>query len=371
MVSSSGFDSTKLCCDSYIALALQPRCHGCRNKDDVRINVQHALNLIDQVMFTAGLAGGPIKLLSLTEGSIQGFWDEQSDMDQEEYCNNVAITLPGPESELLAEKARQYGVYLAAQAKVIEPEIRSDRYLNTGFIISPEGEIILKHRKNIVANIEGSTTPYDIWDDWSPKVGSDLASYYPVVRTDIGNLGIAICAETRFPETFRALQRNGAEVIIKMALAEPAVMDGQWEVMNRARAIDNICYIVAPNIGPYKKHPDMESTFSLAGGKSMIVDYRGNIVRKLDHGDEGYAPGEINIKGLREYRTGAAYGLNQLQVRSGLWRQIYDSWPDYPKNAYMEKALSHKADRIRFIDEMLQRYLDAGIYTPYERQSDA
>ncbi|HNU73147.1 MAG TPA: nitrilase-related carbon-nitrogen hydrolase [Thermodesulfobacteriota bacterium] len=349
--------------DSYVAIALQPRTYGCRNKRDVGKNLANACNLIDEAMYPGPLAGGAIKLVTLTEGSIQGMWDEYSDMDQAEYCREVAITVPGPETEKLAEKAKHHNIYLVAQAKVIEPDIMPDRYFNTGFIISPQGEIILKHRKNLVHTIEGTTTPYDVWDAWSTKVGSRLESFYPVVKTEIGNLAIAICAETFFPETFRAFCLMGAEVIIKMAWAEPLIMDGYWEVMNRARALDNLCYIIASNFGPYYTHPDVDAPYTLAGGHTMIVDYRGNIVRKADHGNEAFVPGEINLKGLRKYRLEGGIAVMMAQMRSSLWKQIYEQWPEYPKNLYLKKTISKARDRNELHKQIVRKFVDAGIYT--------
>lgn len=351
--------------DSYVAVALQTRNYGCRNRKDIKKNLDNQCRLIDEAMFTCTLIG-EIKLVTLTEGSIQGFWDEASDMEQATYCRDVAITIPGEETERLAQKAKEYNIYLAAQAKVIEPDIIPDRYFNTGFIISPKGEIILKHRKNAISVIEGSTSPYDVWEKWSEKVGQDLEAFYPVAKTEIGNLAIAICAETYFPETFRALSLMGAEVIIKMAWAEPFIMDGYWEVINRARALDNVCYIIAPNVGPYYTHPDVDAPYSLCGGHSMIVDYKGHIVRKADHGDEAQVAGEINIKGLREYRAKSGIALMMVQMRSSLWKQIYERWPEYPKNLYLKKHINRAKDRHALHKDIVKKLFEIGIYTSCE-----
>ncbi len=351
--------------DSYIAVTLQPRVHGCRNKDDVRKNLDHNLQLIDDTMYTAWLAGtGPVKLVTLPEGGIQGFWDEMSNMDQADYCKNVAITIPGPETDRLAEKAKKHDIYIAAQAKVTDPDIMADRFFNMGFIISPQGEIILKHTKNIISVIEGSTSPYDIWDKWVEKKGDTLESFYPVVKTDIGNLAIAICAEAVFPETFRAFSLMGAEIIIKMTMAEPFIMNDYWEYSNRTRAADNVCYIVAPNLGPYYTTPELGETYSVCGGKSMIVNYKGDIVKRVDHGNVASVPGEIFIKELRKYRTEAAAGLVLTQMRPGLWKQIYEKWPDYPKNLYLEKTYPKAEDRMLMLFEAqhLGKLVSSGIH---------
>lgn len=361
----AGVAAPKLACDSFIAVALQPRVYGCRNKGDVKKNLVNACRLIDEAMYVCPMEG-EVKLIAFTEGCIQGMYDEYSDMDQVTYCREVAITIPGPEVDLLAEKAKQYKIYLVAQAKIVEPELMPDRYFNQAFIISPEGKIILRHVKNAVTSIEGTTTPYDVWDVWSQKVGTDLGDCYPVVKTDIGNLAVAICFETRFPETFRALSLMGAEIVIKMANVATTTMDGMWEVINRASAYHNANYVIATNFGPYFTHPDVDAPYTLAGGNSMIVDYKGNIVRKANHGNEAWVPGEINIKKLRDYRGSAAFGVMLGQMRSGLWRQIYERWPEYPKNLYLKKTYPRARDRRDLQREVAKKLFESGIYTAAE-----
>ena len=67
----------KLAYDSYIAIALQPRAYGCRNKEEVKRNLKNQSNLIDDVFANAYLAGGgPVKLIALADGYLQGFYDE-------------------------------------------------------------------------------------------------------------------------------------------------------------------------------------------------------------------------------------------------------------------------------------------------------
>jgi len=359
----------KLAFDSYTAVALQPRIYGCRNRDDIKKNLKNQFSLLDSSIGHAFLvAGGPVKLVAFAEGSIQGFWDELSNLDQATYCKELAIRIPGEETEQLARKAKEYGVYIVAQAKVVEPDIAPDRFFNQAFIISPEGEIILKHTKNIISLIEGSTSPYDLWDKWSEKYGEGLEAYYPVARTDIGNLAVSICAETLlFPETYRALGVMGAEVIVRMTLPEPMVMWGIWESTSRTRAFDNACYLVCPNGGPYYLTPDEDAPYSLLGGNAMIIDYRGNVSIKADHQNEAAVPGEIHIKALREYRTTSPHAGELSQMRSSLWKQIYERWPDYPKNLYVERTYSNVLERHALHLKALERLFEAGIFTRPDR----
>jgi predicted amidohydrolase len=355
----------ELAFDSYVAVALQPRIYGCRNRDDVKKNLENQLRLLDYAIPHAFLVGGgPVKLVSLAEGSIQGFWDEISHMDQATYCKELAIRIPGEETDLLAKKAKEYGVYLVAQAKVVEPDIASDRFFNQGFIISPEGEIILKHTKNIISLVEGSTSPYDLWDKWSEKYGESLEAYYPVAKTEIGNLAVSICAETvLFPETYRAFTLMGAEVVVRMTLPEPMVMWGIWEATSRARAFDNACYLVCPNGGPYYMTPGDDAPYSLLGGHAMIIDYRGDVRCKADHQNESGVPGEIQIKALREYRASSPQAGELSQMRSSLWKQIYERWPDYPKNLYVDRTYSHVLERHGLHLKALEKLFEAGIFT--------
>jgi len=354
----------KLAFDSYIAVALQPQVYGCRSRQDIKKNLENQLHLIDSSVGHSLLAGGgPVKLLALPEGSIQGMWDETSHMDQTTYCREIAIEIPGEETEQLARKAKEYGVYIVAQAKVVDPDIMPNRFFNVGFILSPQGEIILRHTKNIISVIEGTTSPYDIWDRWSEKHGERLEAYYPVAKTEIGNLAVAICAETMFPETFRAFALLGAEVVVRMTMAEPMIMSGYWEHSNRTRASDNANYLICPNFGPYYIHPDMDTTYALSGGNSMIVDYRGNVVRKVDHMNVTAVPAEISIRALREHRAHSPHGAMLTQMRSGLWKQIYERWPDYPRNLYLERTYSHALERHGLHRQALERLFEAGIFT--------
>ncbi len=363
-MSHSQMEAPALAFDSYIAVALQPRVYGCTNREEVRKNLKNQMNLIDDAFINAYLAGGgPVKLLALAEGSIQGFYDELNNMDHATYCRDLAIRIPGEETELLAAKAKEYDVYIAAQAKVVDPDIAEDRFFNQGFILSPKGEVILKHTKNVIGVVEGSASPYDLWDKWTEKYGDTLEAHYPVARTDIGNLGMCICAETQFPESFRALAVNGAEVILRPTWPEPVVAWGTWEFTSRSRAFENVCYLVCPNNGPYYTNVDRETPYSLLGGESMIVDYRGHIVTRVKNDSVTAVPGCLDLRALRAYRATSPQSAHTVQMRSALWKRIYEKWPEYPKNLYVERDYPELLERVGLHLQMLEKFFEAGVYT--------
>jgi predicted amidohydrolase len=126
---------------------------------------------------------------------------------------------------------------------------------------------------------------------------------FPVVETEIGRLGVAICYDWLFPEAIRQLALKGAEVLIRVsAYMDPwgatPPMDW-WTVVNRCRALENIAYVVAANQGASLEH---YPPFSWPGG-SMVVDFDGRLLAQADPGPgEKIVVGPIDIPSLRAER---------------------------------------------------------------------
>jgi predicted amidohydrolase len=143
----------------------------------------------------------PVKIVALAEGAIQGFTDEIFDVDHVTFAREVAIEIPGEETEFLGELARQYQTYIIGQAKARWPEVIKDRYFNTSFIIDPKGKVIHKAAKNHVFPREHSCTPHDVYDIWVKKFGDTIDAFFPVCHTpDVGNIGTGVCNDGVFLE---------------------------------------------------------------------------------------------------------------------------------------------------------------------------
>ena len=154
-----------------------------------------------------------------------GFTDEVFDTDHAQYAAESAIDIPGPETDMLGEIAREFDVYLVAQAKAKDPDFEGV-FFNIGFILDPTGEVILKHYKSSpLFPVEHSVCPHDVWDRWIELHGRSLQSFFPVVDTPIGRLGVMMANEGSYPENARALAMNGAEVIYRPSYPHPG--DGQ------------------------------------------------------------------------------------------------------------------------------------------------
>lgn len=343
----------------FTAVALQTRIYGCRSRDDINKNLEAILSAIDGLKFTASMEA-PLKLVALSEGALQGFYDEITDMPHIRYCEKVAITIPGKETEVLAEKAREHSIYIIAQAKSLEPDVIPDRFFNTSFIISPEGKVIHKHHKTRVFVHEHSTTPFDVWSAWVKKFGGDVKNLYPVAKTDIGNIGTIICYEGRFPETARALALNGAEIIYRTAQAEPWTGYGYFELQNRARALDNCCFVISPNLGPYYQTVESRNPSYVGGGNSMIVNYRGQVLSQVRHPQEGYACAMINIDELREYRCASMMGL--LPHISEEWGEIYWGANFWPKDIYLKRPPGGHQEAEKRYQKAVDRLIRRGVF---------
>jgi predicted amidohydrolase len=328
--------------DPYLALALQPAFKNARNRDDIMDNIRNASMLMDVAMWMAETEL-PVRLIAIPEGMMQGFADEIFDMRHTDYLEKIAIDIPGKETAALSKKAQQYNTYIAGQARGTDDKIPG-YYFNWGFIIDPDGEVIYKAPKNQVYYKEPSTVPHDVYDKWVEAHGDSLDSFFPVADTDIGMLGTIVCYDASFPESARGLAMNGAEVLCRFSYAEPWVGRGVWELQNRSRALDNTCYLIAPNVGPCQIAPDEMAPVDVGSGKSMICNYKGEILGFHESATNAYTAAVIDIGALRHFRQQAGVGAWLKNIRSEVYRTLYRD-PVYPKNFYADGPNKKHADR--------------------------
>jgi predicted amidohydrolase len=117
-----------------------------------------------------------------------------------------------------------------------------------------------------------------------------------VLDTPVGRLGLSVCYDVRFPELYRHLSAAGAQILTVPAAFTSPTGRAHWETLLRARAIENLCYVVAPAQSGF--HPSGRETY----GDSMIVDYWGRILQRVPRG-RGCAVAEVDLSrqaGVRE-----------------------------------------------------------------------
>lgn len=178
---------------------------------------------------------------------------------------------PIDESEILAAVrgwARTHGVWILGGSV---PEAAADgRVYNTSVMVSPDGRDVAVYRKIHLFDVDLSDQggqPYRESDSIAP--GGEIVS----AVTDFGGVGLSICYDLRFPELYRALAREPDVRFLTVPSAfAPQTGRDHWEVLLRARAIENQCFVVAP--AQWGRHtPDRASH-----GHAMVVDPWGQVL---------------------------------------------------------------------------------------------
>ncbi|WP_405139985.1 hypothetical protein OG589_24660 [Sphaerisporangium sp. NBC_01403] len=328
--------------DPYAVVAISPRIVTMKKREDALENAKRICDFMDPAVQVSATEGAPVKLIVLPEMAIQGMpMDFQA--GNRAAHEAFALDIPGPETEVLAQKARELNTYIAAELLMVRDEDFPGHLFNVAFLISPQGEVVYKRAKATSDAYEGgalgTTNPHDIYDEWVQKKGNGnaLDAIFPVAKTEIGNIGYIICHEGAYPEISRGLAMNGAEIIIRSTLIDPQVSQGMWELQNRAHAMFNQVYVISPNLGP--QMDDNGHMFDLFGGRSMIVDNKGRIVTR----QEGVSPGDsfistvIDLEALRRSRklNGVTNWFKDLRTEQ--YAAIYAE-SIYEKNQYATES---------------------------------
>ena len=132
----------------------------------------------------------------------------------------------------------------------------------------------------------------EIYDESTTTEPGDSAT---VVETPFGRLGLAVCYDLRFPELFRRMSDEGAELFAIPSAFTALTGRAHWEVLVRARAIENLCYVIAAAQGGY--HVNGRETH----GDSMIVDPWGSVLDRLPRGS-GFVISDLDIDKVRNTR---------------------------------------------------------------------
>jgi deaminated glutathione amidase len=117
-----------------------------------------------------------------------------------------------------------------------------------------------------------------------------------VVETPVGRVGLTVCYDMRFPELFRRLSAAGAQIITVPSAFTAPTGRAHWETLLRARAIENLCYVVAPAQSGF--HANGRETY----GDSLIVDYWGAVLQRLPRGT-GCVVADVDLNRQAEART--------------------------------------------------------------------
>lgn len=202
--------------------------------------------------------------------------------------SKAAEPIPGPSSLTLCRLAKELGVYIIA-GSMIEVANATHSY-NTSIVINAHGKIIAKYRKIHLFDVD-IPGGIQIKESDTKKPGNEIVT----CKTPLGTIGLSICYDLRFPELYRQLSQAGAQILAVPAAFTSPTGKAHWEPLLRARAIENQCYIIAPNqVG--------RNVYGFNDyGHSMIIDPWGNILAKATK-DEGLVTAEIDLSYLLQVR---------------------------------------------------------------------
>jgi len=199
-------------------------------------------------------------------------------------------SIPGPTTEVFARLAREKGSYIVMGSMLEVDEHR--RMFNTSVLIDRRGTICARYRKIHLFS-------YRSGEKRSLIAGTEVV----VTPTELGVIGLSVCYDLRFPELYRAMVKQGAEIIVCPA-AWPSPRLEHWIALNRARAIENQCYFIGCNqVGT----PVPTTTFV---GGSMITDPWGETLVAADDA-EGIITAVIDVAVVNQVRKEYAF-LNDM-----------------------------------------------------------
>jgi Predicted amidohydrolase len=348
--------------EPYNALGVMPAIRAVRARGEIQHNLDH-LHHLCRAGHSLHSMDLPVRLIAIPEGALQGFADETFDLDHEDFARTCAIDIPGKETDIIGQWAREMDVYIIAQAKARHPEFQ-DRFFNVGFIIDPDGNVILQHYKSApLYPAEHSVCPHDVFDRWVDLYGRTLDAFWPVADTKIGRIGIMMANEGSYPENARALAMNGCEIAYRGAIPHVLASNDMFKIQTAARALDNNMFVIAPNGGTYYASQEDTIPFDGFGGHSYIFNHRGHVVGKqLYGGTPTFVAGTIDIAALRHHRLHSRWTNWMKDLRTELYQIVYEA-PVYPANLYAERPpFKHEEYREKVTDQQIKLMKDRGIW---------
>ena len=192
----------------------------------------------------------------------------------------------GPLQKFLSDLAKELGIFLVG-GSIPMAGADASRALNSTLVFDPTGQQVCRYDKMHLFGFKAGAESYD--ESLSIEAGNQPVAF----DAPFARIGLSICYDLRFPEYFRAL--GPVDILVLPAAFTATTGEAHWEVLLRARAIENQCYVIASAQGG--RHETGRKTW----GHSMIIDPWGEIVSVLPTG-EGWVCADFNRQRLETVR---------------------------------------------------------------------
>ena len=192
--------------------------------------------------------------------------------------------------QFLATQASQLGIWIVGGTIPLQCPVR-DKVFAATLVYDDSGRQVARYDKIHLFDVKLMETGERYDESATIMPGDNIC----VIDTPFGRLGLAVCYDLRFPEMFRAMLDWGVELVALPAAFTAQTGKAHWEILLRARAIENLIYLVAAGQGGY--HVNGRKTY----GCSMIVDPWGSVLDRLQQGP-GIASAIIDLSYLKAMR---------------------------------------------------------------------
>lgn len=226
--------------------------------DDKESNIKHAIELIEEASLNDA------SVVTLPEMFNTPYTNSKFIENAEE--ENDSITLKS-----MCDVARENDVYLQAGSI---PELEGNDIYNTAYLIDNNGNIIAKHRKVHLFDIDTPTMKFTESDTLS--AGNKVTT----IQTPFATISLAICYDIRFTEFWTIMNQNNSDIILLPGAFNKTTGPLHWKTLIRARAIDNQSFVVATSPS------QVENPYYVAWGHSMIVDSWGKVLAEANEKEE-------------------------------------------------------------------------------------
>ena len=246
-------------------------------------DLQENLATASRLITTAAADGAQLAVLP-EYFCLMGLKDTDKVRARESFGN-------GPIQERLSQIAKENNLYLVAGTIPLEAK-DTNKVLNTSLVFNPSGQVISRYDKIHLFGFQTATERYQ--ESETIEAGNEPGLLKLSINGNDWTFGLSICYDLRFPELYRALGQADCH-IIPAAFTYTTGKD-HWEILLRARAIENQCYVLASAQGGI--HQNQRHTW----GNSMLIDPWGNVLANLPEG-EGFISGVLCKDKLNEVRS--------------------------------------------------------------------
>ncbi len=242
-------------------------------------------NLLEADKLIAEAAKAGAKLVALPENfAIMG-------VDEFDKNKQKEVDGTGPIQDFLSATAKKYEVWIVAGTIPLVAD-DNNKVRASCLVYNDAGERVARYDKIHLFDVSVPSTGEQYHESNSIEAGKTPL----VIDTPFGKLGVAVCYDLRFPELFRDMADAGMEILVIPSAFTAETGAAHWEVLLRARAIENLCYVIAPNQGGF--HLNGRKTF----GHSMIIDPWGIVLDCYKTGG-GFVSANIDRERLEKVRT--------------------------------------------------------------------